>query len=216
MGDPSGARVTGPLRRYAPGFVAELARLGYMADSASGQMFCRAGPLRACQRRQRGSGHRGRHRRPVRGDSRVHLGTAGHQGLHLTPQRPGPGRRDARYRIRLAPPRLRRPPHHQQVFRTQPAGAGQQWPRHSRHRDLLGTAAPTGWSLPLWHRLPRQRLIGRVFSDQGNGPDGQILAAMNWAIANRCRAVLFAGGSSGPRVCRCMRQSAAERWLRAV
>ena len=39
MGDPSRARVTGPLRQYAPGFVAELARLGYTANSASGQMF---------------------------------------------------------------------------------------------------------------------------------------------------------------------------------
>jgi site-specific recombinase XerD len=42
MGDPSRARVTGPLLRYAPGFVAELARLGYTADSASGQMFLMA------------------------------------------------------------------------------------------------------------------------------------------------------------------------------
>jgi integrase/recombinase XerD len=37
--DPSRARVTGPLRQYAPGFVAELARLGYTGNSASGQMF---------------------------------------------------------------------------------------------------------------------------------------------------------------------------------
>jgi hypothetical protein len=37
--DPSRARVTGPLERYAPGFVAELARLGYTGNSASGQMF---------------------------------------------------------------------------------------------------------------------------------------------------------------------------------
>jgi hypothetical protein len=29
----------GPLRQFAPGFIAELARLGYTADSASGQMF---------------------------------------------------------------------------------------------------------------------------------------------------------------------------------
>ena len=42
MGDPSRARVTGPLRQYAPGFVAELARLGYTANSASGQMFVMA------------------------------------------------------------------------------------------------------------------------------------------------------------------------------
>jgi integrase/recombinase XerD len=42
MGDPSRARVTGPLQRYAPGFVAELARLGYTANSASGQMFVMA------------------------------------------------------------------------------------------------------------------------------------------------------------------------------
>jgi len=42
MGDPSRARVTGPLREYAPGFVAELARLGYTANSASGQMFVMA------------------------------------------------------------------------------------------------------------------------------------------------------------------------------
>jgi hypothetical protein len=39
MSDPSRARVGGPLRQYAPGFIAELARLGYTADSASGQMF---------------------------------------------------------------------------------------------------------------------------------------------------------------------------------
>ncbi len=42
MGDPSRARVTGPLQQYAPGFVAELARLGYTANSASGQMFVMA------------------------------------------------------------------------------------------------------------------------------------------------------------------------------
>jgi integrase/recombinase XerD len=39
MGDPSRARVTGPLEQYAPGFVAELARLGYTPGSASCQMF---------------------------------------------------------------------------------------------------------------------------------------------------------------------------------
>ena len=42
MGDPSRAWVTGPLRHYAPGFVAELARLGCTANSASGQMFLMA------------------------------------------------------------------------------------------------------------------------------------------------------------------------------
>jgi integrase/recombinase XerD len=42
MGDPSRARVTGPLRQYAPGFIAELARLGYTQNSASGQMFVMA------------------------------------------------------------------------------------------------------------------------------------------------------------------------------
>lgn len=40
--DPSRARVTGPLQPYAPGFVAELARLGYTGNSASGQMFVMA------------------------------------------------------------------------------------------------------------------------------------------------------------------------------
>ena len=39
MRDPSRARVTGPLEQYAAGFVAELARLGYTGNSASGQMF---------------------------------------------------------------------------------------------------------------------------------------------------------------------------------
>ena len=39
MRDPSRARVTGPLEEYAAGFVAELARLGYTGNSASGQMF---------------------------------------------------------------------------------------------------------------------------------------------------------------------------------
>jgi integrase/recombinase XerD len=42
MQDPSRARVTGPLQQYAPGFVAELARLGYTPNSASGQMFVMA------------------------------------------------------------------------------------------------------------------------------------------------------------------------------
>jgi len=42
MGDPSRARVAGPLAQYAPGFVAELARLGYTPNSASGQMFVMA------------------------------------------------------------------------------------------------------------------------------------------------------------------------------
>jgi len=42
MGDPSRARVTGPLQQYAPGFVAELARLGYTANWACGQMFVMA------------------------------------------------------------------------------------------------------------------------------------------------------------------------------
>jgi integrase/recombinase XerD len=39
MRDPSRARVTGPLEQFAPGFVAELSRLGYTGNSASGQMF---------------------------------------------------------------------------------------------------------------------------------------------------------------------------------
>jgi hypothetical protein len=39
MEDPSRARVTGPLAPFAPGFVAELTRLGYTPNSASGQMF---------------------------------------------------------------------------------------------------------------------------------------------------------------------------------
>lgn len=42
MSDPSHARVAGPLGQYAPGFVAELARLGYTPGSASGQMFLMA------------------------------------------------------------------------------------------------------------------------------------------------------------------------------
>jgi site-specific recombinase XerD len=42
MGDPSRARVAGPLQQYAPGFVAELARLGYTPSSASCQMFVMA------------------------------------------------------------------------------------------------------------------------------------------------------------------------------
>jgi integrase/recombinase XerD len=40
--DPSRARVTGSLEQYASGFVAELARLGYTGNSASGQMFVMA------------------------------------------------------------------------------------------------------------------------------------------------------------------------------
>jgi integrase/recombinase XerD len=42
MGDPSRARVTGPLQDYAPGFAAELALLGYTAESAYGQMLVMA------------------------------------------------------------------------------------------------------------------------------------------------------------------------------
>jgi len=42
MGDPSRARVAGPLRQYAPGFAGELARLGYTRESAYGQMLVMA------------------------------------------------------------------------------------------------------------------------------------------------------------------------------
>src|SRR5947199_9191348 len=42
MGDPSRARVTGPLQQYAPGFAAELARLGYTSESAYGPMLVMA------------------------------------------------------------------------------------------------------------------------------------------------------------------------------
>ena len=42
MQDPSRARVTGPLQPYAEGFTAELARLGYTAESAYGQMLLMA------------------------------------------------------------------------------------------------------------------------------------------------------------------------------
>ncbi len=42
MGDPSRARVAGPLRQYAPGFAGELARLGYTSESAYGQMLVMA------------------------------------------------------------------------------------------------------------------------------------------------------------------------------
>jgi hypothetical protein len=38
MGEPSRARVAGPLQQYAPGFAGELARLGYTSGSACGQM----------------------------------------------------------------------------------------------------------------------------------------------------------------------------------
>jgi site-specific recombinase XerD len=42
MGDPSRARVAGPLQQYAPGFAGELARLGYTSESAYGQMLVMA------------------------------------------------------------------------------------------------------------------------------------------------------------------------------
>src|ERR1700689_5428285 len=42
MGDPSRARVAGPLRQYAPGFAGELARLGCTSESAYGQMLVMA------------------------------------------------------------------------------------------------------------------------------------------------------------------------------
>jgi integrase/recombinase XerD len=38
VGDPSHVRVTGPLQQYAPGFVAELARLGYRPKAAAFQV----------------------------------------------------------------------------------------------------------------------------------------------------------------------------------
>jgi integrase/recombinase XerD len=38
MGDPSRARVAGPLRQYAPEFAGELARLAYTSESAYGQV----------------------------------------------------------------------------------------------------------------------------------------------------------------------------------
>jgi hypothetical protein len=39
MQDPSRARVTGPLQPYAAGFIEELSRLGYTAQSACGQVL---------------------------------------------------------------------------------------------------------------------------------------------------------------------------------
>ncbi len=42
MGDPSRARVTGPLKVHAAGFAAELRRLGYASESAYGQMLLMA------------------------------------------------------------------------------------------------------------------------------------------------------------------------------
>lgn len=38
--------------------------------------------------------------------------------------------------------------------------------------------------------------IGKVLSNQGSGTDGQILAGMNWAIANRCRVISMSLGAS--------------------
>ena len=38
MRDPSWVRVTGPLEGYAPGFVGELARVGYAPSSAFFQL----------------------------------------------------------------------------------------------------------------------------------------------------------------------------------
>lgn len=38
--------------------------------------------------------------------------------------------------------------------------------------------------------------IGKVLSNQGIGPDGQILAGMNWAIANHCRVISMSLGAS--------------------
>jgi site-specific recombinase XerD len=42
MEDPSRARVTGPLREHAAGFIGELARLGYTGQSACSQVFLMA------------------------------------------------------------------------------------------------------------------------------------------------------------------------------
>jgi hypothetical protein len=51
MDNPSRARVPGPLQECAPGFVAELARLGYTAESAYGQMLVMAHVRRWLARR---------------------------------------------------------------------------------------------------------------------------------------------------------------------
>jgi subtilisin family serine protease len=42
--------------------------------------------------------------------------------------------------------------------------------------------------------------IGKVLSDQGSGTDGQILAGMNWAIANHCRVISMSLGANIPTV----------------
>lgn len=54
MRDPSRVRVTGPLQQYAPGFVVELARLGYKPNAAACQL-----QLMAHLSRWMGAGHLG-------------------------------------------------------------------------------------------------------------------------------------------------------------
>ena len=69
-------------------------------------------------------------------------------------------------------------------------------------RILVGTAcgpkAPAG-AIPRYSiGYQTQIFIGKVLNNSGSGTQAQILAGMNWAIANRCQVILLALGAQIP------------------
>ena len=83
-----------------------------------------------------------------------------------------------------------------------PAGAGPSRSRHAhrRHRDRTASAPGSDQRYGIGFRS--QIFIGKVLTNSGSGTQAQVLAGMNWAIANRCAVISMSLGApdSGPAV----------------
>lgn len=73
---------------------------------------------------------------------------------------------------------------------------------HGHGTHCIGTACgpqnPSG-GRPRYGLAFNSRIFaGKVLSNQGRGPDGDILRGINWAVANRCEVISMSLGAPGP------------------
>src|SRR5262249_49680780 len=73
---------------------------------------------------------------------------------------------------------------------------------HGHGTYILGTAcgplAPAGPIQRYGIGYRTQIFVGKILTNAGSGTQAQVLAGMNWAIANRCPVILMALGAQIP------------------